>query len=106
MSRLQREFERFHRENPHVFDKLVELALFVYDSGKRRYGIAAIFERLRWISEFETVGDPYKLNNNHRAFYARMLHAETPEFAEMFSLRRSVADRDRRTTNAEDGKRL
>lgn len=89
---LQKQYEAFDAANPQVYAKLVEITAFVVAAGKTRYGIAAIFERLRWILEFETDGNPYKLNNNYRAFYVRRLVAEHPEFASIFELRRSVAD--------------
>lgn len=90
-ARLIAEFQAFHKENPHVYEKLIEIALEIV-AVKKRYGIAALFERLRWINDFETTGDQFKLNNNYRAFYARMLRKETPEFEELFSVRKSVAD--------------
>ena len=85
-------FAEFHAENPHVYDQLEAIALQVYRSGVPHFGISAIFERLRWISRFETAGDPYKLNNTYRAFYARLLMDRNPCLAEFFELRASVAD--------------
>ena len=90
---LEEEFLKFHDENPHVYTELVKIAEFARSKGRGRWGIAALFERLRWISEFETVGNIYKLNNNFRAFYARMLMTDHPKFASFFQIRRSAAER-------------
>lgn len=89
-------YQAFDQANPHVYWKLVEIAYEVAVKGKTRYGIGAIFERLRWISTFETVGDPYKLNNNFRAFYVRRVQEEHPELAGLFETRRSRADKESR----------
>lgn len=92
MSELEIAFWQFHTDNPHVYAKLREIALDAFRRrGSRKWGIAALFERLRWLSEFETVGDLYKLNNNHRAFYARMLMKQEPILQGFFSVRESVA---------------
>jgi hypothetical protein len=84
-------FEAFHRDNPHVYVKLRELARTVART-RRRIGIAALFERLRWWAAFETVDvPPFKLNNDYRAYYARLLMQE-PELAGLFATRASRAD--------------
>ena len=85
-------FEMFHHANPHVYEKLVEIAFEAHSRGRRHWGIAALFERLRWISQFETTGDPYKLNNDYRAFYARQLMKDHPQFRGLFQVRDSAVD--------------
>jgi hypothetical protein len=85
------EFLVFHEANPHVYEALKQIAHQVKAAGKPRYGMKALFERLRWISTFETEGDPYKLNNNYTAFYARML-MEDPDFKGFFAVRNAEAD--------------
>lgn len=92
MSAMEIKFWDFHYKNPHVLEALRSILRRVRSAGKQQYGVAAMFERLRWISEFETVGDFYKLNNNHRSFYTRLIDRE-PEFAGMLQKRRSAADR-------------
>ena len=47
-----------------------------------------LFERMRWYSTVEARGreDGYKLNNNYRAFYARLWlrdHQDLPDFFEL-----------------------
>lgn len=90
---LVRAFEAFHAENPHVYRKLRELALEARRAGVEHLGIAVLFERLRWYSQVETTGDQYRLNNNFRALYARLLMQREPELREFFRLRPSVGDR-------------
>ena len=74
MSRLRREFDHFHRHNPHVYVALRELAFDLLAAGVYHYSIKALWEVLRYRVALKTRGDPdYKLNNNHHAFYAREL---------------------------------
>lgn len=89
---LERSFWAFHAANPQVYARLRALALEARAAGVLTIGIAALFERLRWASQVETAGDPYKLNNNYRAFYARLLMAQEPTLRGLFRCRPSVGD--------------
>lgn len=80
-------WEAFHAANPHVGAFLEDAAWEAYQAGVRHFGIAAIFERARWRQEVETKGEPYKLNNNHRAFYARWLMERNPCLVGFFETR-------------------
>ena len=80
-------FLQFHLANPHVYQKLKELSLYAKRRGAKRIGIALLFERLRWFSMFETSGDVFKLNNDYRALYARMLMRNEQELSGFFELR-------------------
>tara|TARA_R100000315_G_C5085777_1_gene49516 strand:- start:144 stop:413 length:270 start_codon:yes stop_codon:yes gene_type:complete len=82
----------FHAANPHVYQELIRICRFVRGRGVKRWGIAACFERLRWLSQFEVQGDdPYRLNNNFRAWYSRLLNNE-PGLEGLFEVRSSGAD--------------
>ena len=70
--RTESRFQRFHEENPHVYRELVALCRRAKAQGYRRWSIKSAFEVLRW-SRLQTVGDDWKLNNNHHAKYARMI---------------------------------
>jgi len=89
MSKLERDFLVFHATNPHVYDKFVELARLAKRRGYHRWSANGIFERLRWFYAFETVGDPFKLNNNFRAYYARLAMGREPDLQGFFAVRRT-----------------
>lgn len=85
---LEKQFLTFHRENLQVYDKLVELAFILKDRGHRKIGIAMLFEQLRWLYAMETTDmGGFKLNNNYRAFYARMLMERNPALNGFFEIR-------------------
>ncbi len=89
--RLYAAFQAFDKENPHVFQEIVKITNQVRER-RAHWGMQALFERLRWISEFQTLGDPFKMNNNHGPFYVRKLEAVYPELKGFYFKRRAIAD--------------
>lgn len=88
---MTREFEDFHRDNPHVYAELRRLALELVDAGATRVGMKMLFEVLRW-SQMRTTGEDFKLNNDLTAPYARLLMDREPRLAGVFETRRSRVD--------------
>lgn len=81
-------FEKFHRENPHVYQLLRKEALRIKRrTSLKKVGIKLLFERLRWLYAFKTQEDNFKLNNNHHAFYSRELMKREPELSDFFRTR-------------------
>jgi len=72
---LAQAFRVFDDANPHVYAELVRLT----DEWRRRrvtsLGVGMLWEVMRWNLTLSTAGEPFKLNNNHRSFYARKLIA-------------------------------
>lgn len=85
-------FRQFHRDNPHVYIQLVRLARRGRRSGATKLGIGQLFEVLRWRTMLATTDPDFKLNNNYRAHYARLIMEQEPDLAGAFDLRRSYAD--------------
>lgn len=85
---LEEAFRAFHRDNPHVYDELRRLALELVDRGHDRIGIGMLFEVLRWQEAMRTTGDcGFRLNNSHRALYARLLMDREPRLRGVFETR-------------------
>lgn len=82
-------FAEFHTGNPHVYTELVTLARQAHHRGYRRIGIELLFSALRWRSMMTTTADEYgfKLNNDFRSRYARLIMAAHPELAGIFATR-------------------
>jgi hypothetical protein len=86
-------FEEFHEANPKVYVVLVRLAReWVNRTGRRKVGIGALYERARWEIATATNDPDFKLNNNFRAFYARLIMCSEADLADLFDLRSSGAD--------------
>jgi hypothetical protein len=86
--RIQRKFNEFHAEHPEVYAKLRELCFILLDKGILHYGIGALWERMRWHFMFEVRDSQgFKLNNNFRSRYARLLMEKEPRLVGFFETR-------------------
>jgi len=90
MGKLETAFWQFHHDNPKVYSYLVQ---FATEWRKRRglnvkLGIGALFERVRWEVNLGNKREEFKLNNNNRAFYARLLMRDHTFLQDIFRLRR------------------
>jgi len=88
-------YKAFHHANPWVMDRLIQMARNLKTRGIRQYGIAALFEVLRydWTIRTDDPTSQLKLNNDYRAFYARDIMRRCPDLDGFFNTRRSQADR-------------
>lgn len=80
----------YHKRNPVVWQLCQKYAFELKRAGRKKYSVYSIFERIRWHMAVETVGDDFKLNNNYRPCYARLLILTYPEFTGFFETRSSI----------------
>jgi hypothetical protein len=84
----EEKFLEYHKENPHVYELFKKYCTAAFESGRRHYSAYAIFERIRWHHDIETKCElGFKLNNNHRPYYARMYQMQFPNRAHFFRTR-------------------
>lgn len=88
----ERAFAAFVAANPHVYRELEERALRLHRAGRRRIGVKAIIEAMRYDWAVRTDAPDYKLNNSHTAFLARLLLHNRPELEGVIETRRAQAD--------------
>lgn len=80
-------FREFHAANPHVLRLLLRFADELRPG--RRYGMKALFERVRWELAVQTASDTgLLLNNSYTAYYARLVILLRPALAGVFQTRR------------------
>ncbi|MCR8573066.1 hypothetical protein [Streptomyces sp. Isolate_219] len=90
---IQAQFEAFHQLNPWVLRALESLTADYLKHGAARVGIGMLFEVLRWRYVTATEGDDdFRLNNNYRSRYVRLLIERHPEWAPAFEVRALRAD--------------
>ncbi len=86
---IQEAFDRFHRENPHVYATLVRLARKYRDRVGTTPGMKMLWEVSRWTVAMETRDTSvFKLNNNMTSRYARLIMEQEPDLADAFETRR------------------
>lgn len=93
IDKIQRDFERFHRENPHVLERLEALAAKWFET-HGAVGIGMLFEVLRWEEGIVTEGDAFRLNNNYRSRYVRLMIERNSEWEHRFQTRILGAERE------------
>ncbi len=85
---IQGRFEEYHRKHPEVYNELVRLARSLRDKGVERYGIAALFEVLRYDRAISTSDDAgWKLCNDYRSRYARLIESNESDLRGFFAVR-------------------
>lgn len=87
---LAQAFREFDLANPHVYIELRKLCrVWRERRGDTKLGIGMLWEVMRWNLTLRTeTGEPFKLNNNHRSFYARKLMAHEPDLRDVFDTRK------------------
>jgi hypothetical protein len=92
MSRWRSRFLDFHRENTHVYRRLVELAREWRTVRPGKQSMELLFALLRWDEVIDTTGDPYRLNSMFQSYYARLIMHREPDLAGAFDTRAAEAD--------------
>lgn len=87
--RIEREFRAFHAEHQVVFQRIVAMARQAKAAGRNAVGIGRYFEAMRWEQYLGTRDSQgFKLNNNFRSRYVRLIEDECPDLRGMFRKRR------------------
>jgi hypothetical protein len=73
-----------------VFHRVVQLTDKLRKKGRKHYNIEIILGVIRYDIDVDTVGDQFKINNNYKPFYARMLMDYIGD-DDFFALRESIA---------------
>ncbi|WP_406515585.1 hypothetical protein OH809_24975 [Streptomyces sp. NBC_00873] len=84
---IQQRLEAFHDLNPWVLRHLEALTTDCVAKGFKRVGIGTLFELLRWRYGEATQGDVFRLNNNFRSRYVRLLIERNAQWAPLFETR-------------------
>jgi len=90
---LDERFEAWVKANPHIVARFLRFAREAQASGRRRFGIGMIAERVRWYTYVESKEDGYRVNNSYRSRLARLLVERDPSLAGMFEFRKLTSKR-------------
>mgnify|MGYP003674574351 CR=1 FL=1 len=95
---MRRDFEVFDKKHPKVWDLFVRFTMDRINRGYKHYSVNGIFERIRWeTAEAITGTDQFKLNNNHRPFYARRFMLLFPRYDGFFYTRNQTSKKTNAT---------
>lgn len=92
-------FLEFHNENPVVYQMWDRFTRFAIMKGHKRVGAALIMERIRWETSMGLVdsrpdGERLKINDHHKAYYARLWMENNPQYRGLFQTRTVEGDND------------
>lgn len=93
-NKIEKAFWKFHEENPHVYVLFDRFANEVVRAGRDVFSVSLIIERIRWYTNIETHGDDFKINNNFRAYYARLWMKNNPQHNGLFRIRQLLAGQE------------
>lgn len=83
-------FRAFHAKHPEVYQAICHLARQAKRAGRDKIGVGMLFEVLRWntfIAAPRDVDDEYRLNNNFRSRYARLVMDLEDDLDGIFDIR-------------------
>ena len=86
MTVYESDFNIYHRRNPSVYSKLLELSLRLKRVGASKYGMKALFEILRFNALLQS-DKKFELNNSYAPYYARLLMKNEPLLDGFFRIR-------------------
>ena len=78
---LREECQAFHEAHPRVWELFNRFTRELIARDCQHGGVGNVWERIRWETiEAQTGESEFKLNNNHRAFYARRWMKINPQY--------------------------
>lgn len=81
-------FEKYDRENPHLYEAFIKYSLELKRLGRRYYGAKKIAEDLRHNTTLSG-NDEFKINNTYVSYFARKAMNEYTELEGFFRIRKS-----------------
>ena len=78
------EWWAWHNKNPHVYELFERFTMGAISKGHTRLSAWLVVNRIRWETTVETSGSDFKISNDYIAYYARLFHAQNPEYDGFF----------------------
>ncbi len=83
---LLERFAAYHEAHPAVYEAFASRARDMRARGRKHYSQWTIVQAIRWHHDLNSA-EPFKINNDFIALYARLLIHDDPSFADFFELR-------------------
>jgi len=85
---IQERFEKYHSDNPIVYETLVKLAREAKRAGKTKIGVKLLVETTRWELMLRVDTDEeFKINNSFSSRYARLIMEKEKDLNGFFNLK-------------------
>ena len=83
----QAKFERYHKENPEIWDQFKEATFVLIKVGRKHFSADAILHSIRFNTALRG-SDERKIDNNYSSMYSRLFTANFPEHKDFFEQRK------------------
>ena len=84
-------FEQFHSDNPHVYDVRVSISREGRRRGMSQWSIAGAFEVARYERRFSTTDESFKIRNDFKPHYARLIMEREGDLKGFFIIKELTA---------------
>lgn len=81
-------FNRFHKDNPHIFTAFEEQALRAINKGRTKISAKLIINWIRWHEFLESTDVNFRVNDAYQSYYARLFVEKHPEHKDIFGFRK------------------
>ena len=82
----QAKFERYHAENPEIWEEFKKLCFDLIRAGRRHYSADGILHAIRFNTAIRG-SEMRKIDNNYSSMYSRMFTANFPQHKDFFEQR-------------------
>lgn len=87
-------FNKFNKENPHIFKAFEEQALRAIKKGRKKISSKLIINWIRWHEFLESSDKNFKINDAYQSYYARFFIEKYPQYSDVFELRKLRNEQD------------
>lgn len=89
---IQEAFEKYHADNPRIYELFKRFALQIVEKRKNRpnkkTSANLLINRIRWEIYVETITDDgFRINDHYSSRYARKFVEEYPQYRDLFNFR-------------------
>tara|TARA_R100000655_G_scaffold55221_2_gene93274 strand:- start:1234 stop:1584 length:351 start_codon:yes stop_codon:yes gene_type:complete len=81
-------FDKFNKENPHVYREFEKQALMAINKGRTKISAKLIINWIRWNEFLKTSDKNFRINDAYQSYYARYFVDQYPEYRECFEFRK------------------
>jgi len=87
LSEGQTKFEKYHRENPEIWEAFKELTFQLIKAGRKHYSADGILHAIRFNTAIRGSNER-KIDNNYSSYYSRLFTGNFPEHKDFFEQRK------------------
>ena len=81
-------FNKFNKDNPHIFKAFEEQALVAINKGRKKISSKMIINWIRWNEFLRTSDQNFKINDAYQSYYARYFVEKHPQYIDVFEFRK------------------